>query len=156
MSTESTNTCRQMFILLWAPSLPVPVCMWFLKSLNNKFSTKRGKSPHCTAFVWKAIAKPLLLSSSLNWPQGVKKRFWWNVQHCLSMECLPSRNAFCASPQDWGFWETPVWVFRSYLTTLPACQQHLFGEVCLSLLSHSKSRSAIFFFFFHLTIFLWS
>lgn len=35
---------------------------------------------------------------------------------------------------------------RSYLTTLPAYQQHLFGEACSPLLSHSKSKSAIFFF----------
>lgn len=120
-------------------------CMWFLKSLNNKFSTKRGKSPHCTAFVCKLTANPLLLSGSLHWPQGHEEAFLIKCT-ALPFHGMPSKQKHSLPHPRTG-------ASGSYLITLPACQQNLFGEAYLPLLSHSKSRSGIF---FHLTMFLWS
>lgn len=112
-------------------------CMWFFKSLNKKFSTKTGKSPHCTAFVCKVTANPLLLPGSLHWPQGHKEAF---LVKCMALPFhgMPSRQKrfLCLTPG------LVLLGYRSYLTTLPACQQHLFGEACLP---HSKRRSGIFF-----------
>lgn len=149
MSTERTNTSRQRFILLWAASLPVPCIACGSWSLWTMFSTKRGKSPHTALpLVCKVIANPLLLPDYLHWPQGHKEVF---LIKCIALPFpgMPSKqkHILCLTP-GLGLLGN-----RSYLTTLPAWQQHLFGEACSPLLSHSKSRSGIF---FPLTMFLWS
>lgn len=122
-------------------------CMWFLKSLNN-FLPREENRHTALPFVCKVIANPLLLPGSLHWPQE---------QKAFLMKCtaLP----FCGMPskQKHFLCLTPglgLLGNRSFLTTPPACQQHLFGEAGSTLLSHGKSRSGIF--FFHLSMFLWS
>lgn len=116
-------------------------CMWFLKSLNN-FLPREENRHTALPFVCKVIANPLLLPGSLHWPQE---------QKAFLMKCtaLP----FCGMPskQKHFLCLTPglgLLGNRSFLTTPPACQHHLFGEAGSTLLSHGKSRSGIFFFFF--------